>query len=235
MEAIRRDQHRKAWLPVRYLKARPRLFACAALGLAIGVMLPQSWHVSTRLLLAWNTGTCAFLASCFMMMLKADHTRIRQRAALQDEGQFVILAATSLAAIASIVAIVVQLGSVKDLAGWWKLAHVGLAFLTITTAWAFVHVMFALHYAHSYYDEWKSHPDEPVETRGGMDFPGARDCPDYFDFLYFSIVIGVACATADVNLTSPHIRRLAIVHCVLSFFFNLAILGLTINISAGLV
>ena len=228
-------RQRKSWLPVRYVKARPRLFVSAAIGLAAGVLLPDQWQPSTRLLLAWNVGTCSFLVSCFVMMARADHNRIRRRAALQDEGQFVILALTSLAAMASIVAIVVQLGSVKNLSGWWKIAHVGLAFLTIATAWAFVHVMFALHYAHAYYDEWRKNVGQPTDTRGGLDFPGATDCPDYFDFLYFSIVIGVACATADVNLTSPHIRRLAIVHCMLSFFFNLAILGLTINISAALV
>lgn len=235
MDTAALDRRRKTWLPIRYVKARPRLFTCALVGLAAGLVLPATWHVNTRLLLAWNVGTCCFIASCLLMMARADHHKIRRRAALQDEGQFVILAATSLAAVASIVAIVVQLGSVKDMTGMWKLAHLGLAFLTILSAWAFVHIIFALHYAHAYYEEWRRHPERSLDQRGGLDFPGAEDCPDYFDFLYFSVVIGVACATADVNLTSSHIRRVAIIHCLLSFVFNLAILGLTINISAGLI
>ncbi len=70
--------------------------------------------------------------------------------------------------------------------------------------------------------------------RGGIDFPGV-DCPDYFDFLYFSYVIGVACATADASITGKRLRRLALAHCVLAFFYNNAVLAMSINIGAGFI
>lgn len=235
MDSSALDRHRQRWLPVRYVRARPRLFLCAALAVLVGLLLPETWRPTTRALMAWNAGTIAFLCSIIVMMLRATHTTIRRNAALQDEGQFLILSLAILAAIASIGAIVAELGSVKDAVGIVKGFHLGLAFLTIVSAWGFVHVMFALHYAHEYFDEWRTHPDAKPQMRGGLDIPGNEDCPDYLDFLYFSFVIGVATATADINIASRSIRRAALVHCILAFFFNLAILGLTINIAAGLI
>jgi uncharacterized membrane protein len=93
---------------------------------------------------------------------------------------------------------------------------------------------YALHYAHEYFDEYFTEPGKPAAERGGLVFPGTGN-PGYFDFLYFSYVIGVASQTADVNITSPAMRRVALVHCVLAFFFNSAVLALTINIAAGLI
>jgi uncharacterized membrane protein len=235
MDSVSLEQHRKRWLPVRYIRARPRLFLCAALGLAVGVSLPQTWQLHTRLLVAWDVGTLAFLVSIGTMMSRASHLTIKRNAALQDEGQFLILTLASLAAVASIGAIVAQLGGVKDSVGIVKALHLGLAGVTIISAWSFMHVMFALHYAHEYFDEWRDHPEKEFQLRGGLDFPGSEDYPDYLDFLYFSFVIGVASATADINIAARSIRRVALVHCVLAFFFNMAILGLTINIAAGLI
>lgn len=235
MDSSALDRHRRRWLPIRYVRARPRLFLCTALGVLVSLVLPDIWRPTTRALVAWNAATIAFLVSIVVMMLRATHHTIRRKAAIQDEGQFLILSLVILAAIASIGAIVAELGSVKDVTGIAKGLHLGLAFLTIVSAWGFVHVMFALHYAHEYYDEWRSHPEAVPQLRGGLDIPGNEDCPDYLDFLYFSFVIGVASATADINIASRSIRRLALVHCVLAFFFNLAILGLTINIAASLI
>lgn len=235
MNSISLERHRKSWLPVRYVRARPRLFLCAALGIAAGLALPHMWQLHTRLLLAWNVGTLAFLLSIGIMMSRASHTTIKRNAALQDEGQFLILSLASLAAVASIAAIVVQLGGVKDSVGAIKMLHLGLAGVTIVSAWSFMHVMFALHYAHEFFDEWRAHPGKDLQLRGGLEIPGSDEYPDYLDFLYFSFVIGVASATADINIAARPIRRIALVHSVLAFFFNMAILGLTINIAAGLI
>jgi uncharacterized membrane protein len=102
------------------------------------------------------------------------------------------------------------------------------------SAWVFIHLTFALHYAHDYFDELATELGKPLVERGGLRFPGT-ETPDYYDFLYFSYVIGVACQTADVDITSSLMRRTALVHCVLAFFFNSAVLALTINIAAGLI
>jgi uncharacterized membrane protein len=130
-----------------------------------------------------------------------------------------ILVLTSLAALA---------------AGMIKVLHIGLAAATIVSAWFFIHLTYALHYARECFDEYFAEPGRPAAERGGLAFPGTEH-PDYYDFLYFSYVIGVACQTADVNISSPAMRRVVLVHCVLAFFFNSAVLALTINIAAGLI
>ena len=93
-----------------------------------------------------------------------------------------------------------------------------------------VQLIFALHYAHDYYS---ADDKAPGGMRGGLTFPG-RGEPDYWDFLHFSLVIGVACQTADIAFTSKHLRRLGGLHGVLAFTFNTVILALTINLVAGL-
>ncbi|MGO9685493.1 MAG: DUF1345 domain-containing protein, partial [Beijerinckiaceae bacterium] len=131
-------------------------------------------------------------------------------------------------------AIFAQLTTVKTLTGLLKDLHIALAAATIVSAWTFTHLMFGLHYAHDYFLERAGSEARPAKKAGGLIFPGTKE-PDYFDFLYFSFVIGVACATADVEITSRPMRRAALVHCVLAFFFNSAVLALTINIAAGLI
>ncbi len=229
------QKHQTRLLPLRQIYARPRLFICIALGILCFFVMPEAWRLVTRLLLSWNLATAVFLVSILSMMSKASHHTIRRNAALHDEGQYVILGLAVLAALASTGAIVVQFGLVKDSIGALKVMHIALAFGTIVTAWTFVHIMFALHYAHEFFDERQQDVNQAPELRGGMAFPGLEDHPDYLDFVYFSFTIGVACATSDVNVTSSPMRRLVLIHSVLSFFFNLAILGLTINIAAGLI
>lgn len=222
-------------LPIRHIRARPRLFVSIAIGILAYFVLPETGRLVTRLLLSWNLATLFFLISIGVMMAQANHEKIRRNAALQDEGQYAVLVLTSLAAVASLAAIVMQLGLVKETTGLLKAFHIGLAFTTIVTAWAFIHVMFALHYAHEYFDEWRSQNDGVPQLRGGLEIIGLDDYPDYLDFAYYSFTIGVANATADINLTSPQMRRITLAHSILSFFFNLALLGLTINIAAGLI
>jgi uncharacterized membrane protein len=159
---------------------------------------------------------------------------MRRRAAQQDDGRIAILLLTTFAALAAIGAIVAELAAVKDLAGTAKHLHVALAALTIISAWLFIHLMFALHYAHDFYASADSVDGGAGNDRGGLTFP-ETDAPDYWDFLYFSYVIGVACQTADVAISSRAMRRTALFHCVLAFFFNSAVLALTINIAAGLI
>jgi len=222
-------------LPIRHIRARPRLFLSIGIGILAYFVLPETGRLVTRLLLSWDLATLFFLVSIGLMMARATHEKIRRNAALHDEGQYTILVLSSVAAVASLAAIVVQLGLVKESAGLLKAFHIALAFTTIVTAWAFIHVMFALHYAHEYFDEWRSHKDSEPQLRGGLEIIGLTDYPDYLDFAYYAFTVGVANATADINITSRQMRRITLAHSILSFFFNLALLGLTINIAAGLI
>ena len=219
---------------IRQFVARPRLTICAIIGLALLACLPDEWQMSTRALIAWNAGILLYLVAAAEMMIRSNEQTIRRRAVVVDESRFVVLTLACVAAVACVIAIVAQLAAVKDVHGLLKTLHIGLAALTIVSAWTFIHVVFAQHYAHEYFVERKSEKALPEEERGGLRFGGAGQ-PDYLDFLYFSFVIGVAAQTADVSICSKPMRRVALVHCVLSFFFNTTVLALTINIAAGLI
>ncbi|MCI4678044.1 DUF1345 domain-containing protein [Rhodoblastus acidophilus] len=216
--------------PLRIVRARPRLFLCAALGVVVGLCLPEEWRLGTRGLVGWNAAVWTYLAAVGIMIARSEHQDIHRRAALQDEGQHTILILAALSAIAAFGAIVAQLATANKAPYPVKELHIALAVATIIGSWLFLHMTFALHYAHEFFRIAK--PDAEGKSCSGIAFPGTER-PDYPDFLYFSYVIGVACATADVNITSAPVRRLATLHGVLSFFYNNAVLAMTINIGAG--
>ena len=213
---------------------RPRLLIGIFAGLLVGLACPMDWEIATRLLLAWNAGVLLYIGLTFRMMQRDDLDRFHQRVAVQDEGGFMILTLSIVVALFSIAAIVAQLAATKDMQGLDKALHIGLAGTTILTGWAFTHLTFALHYAHEYASERRNRPEQSERLRGGLDFPDTL-MPDYSDFLYFSFIIGVASQTADIAICSPSMRRIALVHGIVSFFYNTTVLALTINIAAGLI
>ena len=165
---------------------------------------------------------CAlYLVLAYLMMLRCDVGHIRRSAALQDDGRFLILLLTAFGALASLGAIVFELGASGKSAS-------GLAFAVVTIAlsWLLVHTSFAIHYAHEYYRGSKP---------GGLQFPSGdnKEKPDYWDFVYFSFVIGMTSQVSDVAVVSKPIRRIVSVHGVVSFFFNAALLALTVDIAAS--
>ncbi|MEA2841419.1 MAG: hypothetical protein QOF41_2749 [Methylobacteriaceae bacterium] len=219
-------------LPLRIIEARPRLFICLAIGVVVALIEPHDWQQATRLLVAWNCAVILYLILGARMMMQADKLSIRRRAQLTDDGKYAFLGLSILAAIASFAAIVLELTGVKDFTGSDKAAHIALVATTIVSSWFFVHLTFTLHYAHEYFADELRTPD-PTDVRGGLIFPATKD-PHYLDFLYFSYIIGVASQTADVATSSRTMRALALVHGIVSFFFNTTILALTINIAASL-
>jgi len=206
---------------VRIVRARPRLFLAALFGLVVGILLPGEWRVVTRLLTAWDAGVTIYLVLSFATFANSDVARIRRRAAVLDEDQVAFLMLTAGAAAASLGAIVAELG-VKDAAN--QQPHLILAVGTIALSWTFMHTIFALHYAHEFYFQARKEP--------GLAFPGNEE-PDYWDFLYFSLVIGMTSQVSDVAVTCRPIRRTVTAHGVLSFFFNATLLALMVNIAAS--
>jgi uncharacterized membrane protein len=217
---------RRPPLPLRIVRGRPRLFSSAALGVVVTAVLAiaTNWTPVTRLLVGWDFGIALYLGLAFALMARADVHRIRQNAALQDEGQFAILVLTVAAALASLAAILALLGTTAGGAGSRQPMNLVLAALTIMLSWAFIHTIFALHYAHEFYDE---------SAGSGMAFPGGDPEPDYWDFVYFSFVIGMTSQVSDVGVTSKVIRRTVAAHGIVSFVFNAALLALTVNIAAS--
>jgi uncharacterized membrane protein len=214
----------------RQVRARPRLFIATAFGLAVGFMLPHAWihHPTARWLVAWNAGIGLYVLLAAIMMIRSSSHQMRRRAQLQDDGQIAILTLVVVAAVASLVAIAGELAVVKDLHGLLKSAHVALAGITVLSSWAFIQVMFALHYAHQYYAA--ACHGRPA----GLQFPDGDDAPDYGDFFYFAAIIGTSGQTADVSFVSKPMRRIGSLHCILSYLFNTTVLALLINIGASM-
>jgi uncharacterized membrane protein len=208
------------------IKAQPRLVTAILLGGLLCFALPG--RLSTRLLTAWDCSTGLYLVLALAMMARSNIDRIRVRAALQDEGQMVILALTTITALVSLAGVMKELTLAKSATGHDSWHHVALAGITVVLSWSFLHTMFAVHYAHEYYAGPEEEPGE------GLEFPG-HEPPDYWDFMYYSFVIGTACATADVNVTSRGMRKITTLHCIVAFFFNTTILALTVNIGASFI
>jgi uncharacterized membrane protein len=211
---------------VRVVRSRPRLFGSAAVGIGATALLAASaWGPATRLLVGWDLGVTLYLGLAFHMMTTAGVDEIRRHAALQDEGRLTILILTVAAALASLAAILAELASPSGGGQTRQPAHLVLATVTILLSWALIHTIFALHYAHEFYDE--------TPHGGGLAFPGGGEAPDYWDFVYFSFVIGMTSQVSDVGVISKHIRRTVAAHGIVSFFFNAALLALTVNIAAS--
>lgn len=212
---------RKMPAPVRMVYARPRTFFSIAIGIIAFFLLPDSLRLVTRLLIAWDIFVAFYVALAYVTMFRSDHSHIRRNAILQDDGRFLILLLTAFGAFASIAAIVLELGAPNR--GPYQLA---LAVVTIALSWTGVHTTFALHYAHDYYRGAKP---------GGLQFPSGdkNDHVDYWDFVYFSFVIGMTAQVSDVGITDRIIRRTATVHGIISFVFNTALVALMVNIAAS--
>ena len=212
---------RKMSRPVRWVYARPRTFISIAIGIVAFFLLPGSLRLVTRMLMAWDVFAAAYLLLVYIMVPRSGLAHIKRNAVLQDDGRFLILMVTALGAFASLAAIVLELGASHRGA-----PQLSLATMTIALSWATVHTAFALHYAHEYYRGAKP---------GGLQFPSgdSHDHADYWDFVYFSFVIGMTAQVSDVGITDKTIRRTATVHGIISFVFNTALLALMVNIAAS--
>ena len=213
---------------LRAARRRIRLMTSTVVMIVAFFAIPLDMHEATRALIAWNLGSGCFLVLIAVMFASSRHGGPRAHAAAEDENQWVLLLIAVFAGVAAIAAIIWELGPVKDMAGLRKAEHIGLVAATILTSWAFIHTMFALHYAGEYYAPGAG------GVRAGLRFP-EEDAPGWGEFAYQAFVIGCACATADVNATSKAMRRACLVHGVVAFFFNTIILALTINIGAGFI
>jgi uncharacterized membrane protein len=212
---------RKMSKPVRIIYARPRTFIAIAIGVVAFFLLPDSLRLVTRLLISWDIFVAVYLVLVYTLVFRSGLAHIRRNAVLQDDGRFLILLVTAVGAFASIAAIIFELDATHR--GTPELV---LATVTIALSWAAVHTTFALHYAHEFYRGAKP---------GGLQFPSGdqHEDADYWDFVYFSFVIGMTAQVSDVGITDRTIRRTATAHGIISFVFNTALLALMVNIAAS--
>jgi uncharacterized membrane protein len=203
------------------LRHRGLLVLAAGLGLVAGIASRSlGAPLPTAALLGWCLAILVHAVPTIAAALHATPAAMHRRAEELDEGETAVLLSSLAATCASVVAVFWDLGSAQ---GGAVAGHVALGIVAITLSWSYVHLLFALRYAHEY---WRSD--------GGLDLPG-DDKPDFSDFLYVSFTIGMTFQTSDTGFTSRAMRRLALGHALISFVFNVVILSAAVNIAAGLV
>lgn len=188
--------------------------------------LPGPGTVSARVLVGWDCGVWVYLAMIWVRMVTVHHHEVRQRAMREDENATIVLTVICMATVASVAAIAIELATVKNVGFRAGLGHYAITAATLFGAWFLIPTIFTLHYARLYYGS-------PASERT-LKFTDSKIEPDYWDFLYFAFTIAVASQTADVSLTNRSGRRAVMAQSILAFYFNMAVLGLSINVAAGL-
>ena len=203
------------------------VYGLATALVVVALPLPTGWEF--RGLLGWCVGLAVYLGLAWSLCAGFDAKRTRERAQAQDEPSMVLFFMLLLATAACVAAITVLMHQSRDMSGMQRGLHIGLSVFALAASWLFIQTVFTFRYAHRYYfEEKQGEPDGP-----GLQFPGGLD-PDYFDFLYYAHVVGMTSQVSDVQVTSREMRRLTLVHSVLSFGFNMLILALSINVVASL-
>jgi uncharacterized membrane protein len=204
----------------------PRIWISCIAGSVLFFFLPGDWSTLSRVLVCWNGGVILFLMLIFLWMRKLTAAQICTKYIEEDETAPFILIVVVVAAVASVFAIVEPLATIKHVGGSVRAAHVALAALTLIDSWLLVPVMFTTRYADMFYSA--------AENERPLHFPNTPE-PVFWDFAYFSFTIAAACQTADVSTERADIRRVVIGQTLISFLFNITILGFAINVTAGLI
>ena len=211
--------------------ARHRLVIGLVAATAVSLSLRGHVRPSTEVIATWDTFVFCVLFLAWLTILTTPVHKLRSRAKEQDVSRLVIFVFVVVAACAALFAVGFLISVNKAELRGHLTAHLILALGTVIFSWSVVHTSFGLRYAHAFYGD--SDDPDAKERAGGLLFPGGEQMPDYFDFAYFSFVIGMTCQVSDVQITSRGMRRLALVHSVLSFGFNTVILALLINTVSG--
>jgi len=219
----------RTW-PVRVAAGHPRTIAGAAFGVAAYLLLPAGLGATARSVVAWDVGALVLLVlAAVLFSREGDDASMAWNAERQQDGAWTMFWVTLAGVAFSFVALTTELADAKDARTFARGAHVGLVAGTLLLSWLVTHVVFAFRYAHEYY----ATPPGATKVEGGLAFP-SDDMPDYWDFVYFALVIGMTFQVSDVQITSRKLRRLALLHGLIGFLFNTIIVALTVNIAASL-
>jgi uncharacterized membrane protein len=210
-----------------YLLAQHRWWVGVAAGALLFGLLPWHWGAAVRGAVAWVGAVALFLGWTVFDLAEARPQHLREIARRADPSRTIIFTIAVASAAASLLAAAVLLRRGSEAGPADATLRIALTGGVVIAAWLLTHALFALHYAHLFYGDG---PEPGPDDRGGLDFPGQDARPDFLDFVYFSLVIGMTCQVSDVQISGRHMRRLASIHGVLSFFFNTVILAISVNL-----
>ncbi len=202
--------------PTRFIM----FFAMLAVSIALAKFVTPWW---LSVMLGFDVSAIVFILSC-IPLYRTDHKLMRKVAIDNDANRTVLLALAFALAIVILVAVGSQMASDKHSSA----LDIAITIVTLLTSWFFGNTVYALHYSHLYYTS-----DDGGKDQAGLEFPGGDKTPVFSDFVYFAFTLGAALSTADTNITSPHIRRVATAHCIVAFVYNVGVFALTVNLLAG--
>lgn len=205
-----------------------RLLYGAAVG-AVVALLPWPLDPLARGLAGWCAGVAVYLALAWWLAHSFDAAKARERARSLDQPALLILVCMLVVVGVSVVVIAMLLQQVRQLAGLQRGVHIALGLVALAGSWLMIHTIYAFHYAHRYYQNEKRKAGDVLY---GLDFPG-KEQPDYADFMYYAFVVGMTSQVSDVRVLTSEMRRITLLHGVLSFAFNMLVLALSINVVAG--
>jgi len=212
--------------------AHHRVFAAGCVSVATFAALHGRASFPTQLVVAWEAFAFTLVALAWAVICTKDPYEVRRDARLQDASATFLFVLVISAATASLLAVGLLLGSAKNLPPSGLALHITLSVSAVVLSWWLVHTVFALRYAHLFFLDARK--VERSAISGGLLFPG-KGSPNYLDFAYFSFVVGMTCQVSDVQVSLSRMRTLVMVHGLISFAFNTAILAMFVNIIAGLV
>jgi uncharacterized membrane protein len=220
-----------------FLTARVRIFAALASGILLygllSLPLAAAWVTSSSLkvALSWDSVVSVYLLMAIVMMWRHDMKLIRARAKEVDIGLLEIVVIVALAGAFSLYSVATVLSEARDLPSSVRVAHIAVGVATVFLSWVAMHVIYAVHYAHVFYDPAERSGADKV--RGGLEFPGEKE-PHYWDFVYFSFVIGMTCQVSDVQVTARDMRHFVTAQGIIAFFYNTVVVALAVNVAASL-
>lgn len=220
---VAKSRKRKHWLPVSLanLRERPRLTSAAIVfGVLVGLCIFSGFGIALSILLSFDIAAAYFLALAAWMFSHSTTSSMRRRSRAEDNGRWGVLVSSVAVSAVVLVALGVELQASKQSGA----LEISLAAISLVLSWLFVNTMFTLHYAHGFYSE--------SIGKQALSFPGTRD-PDYWDFAYFAMVIGMTFQVSDVQIADRRLRHVALVHGIIAFFFNVVIVALSVNVIAG--
>ncbi len=221
-ESLAAATRKRRWRPMRCAKARPHVLIGLLIFIVVGGLLIElQLRSATAILLSFDLAAMVLLGSLVRMFNRASLAHMRMQAKAQRSGRWGVLWGGIVLTTVVLVALSSELHASK--AG--GLLALGVGVFSVVLSWLFLNIMFAIHYAHGFYGDFG-------EQHSGLAFPDTPE-PDYWDFAYFALVIGMTFQVSDVQITSRYLRRVALLHSVIAFFFNVFIIAITVNIVAG--
>jgi uncharacterized membrane protein len=218
---------------IHKLPAHGRLWI--GLGVALAMFfLSHKTPLAIRFILVWSSFCFTILFLLWAIILTTSASEVRVIAGRQDSSRVAIFIFVLFAAVVSLFAIIFLMRTLPNPKEVGYPFHVGFAILSVILSWIMIHTIYAIRYTHIYYNILYDERITQKEHKGGLIFP-SDEPPDYFDFAYFSFVIGMTWQVSDVQITSKRLRRIVLFHALLSFLYNTVIVALTINIISGLI